>query len=81
MSYGVPVVAARVGGVPEVVRDGMDGLLADAGDAEGMAARVLRLLADDGLRRAMGESGRKRALEDFAEDGIVDQYLDVYQRA
>ena len=80
MSYGVPVVAARVGGIPEVVRDGVDGLLADAGDTDGMAKHVLRLIADECARRAMGESGRKRALTDFAEDGIVDQYLEIYQR-
>jgi glycosyltransferase involved in cell wall biosynthesis len=77
----VPVVATRVGGIPEVVRDGADGLLSDAGDTAGMAAHAARLLSDEGLRRAMGESGRKRALDDFAEDRIVDQYLEIYQRA
>jgi N-acetyl-alpha-D-glucosaminyl L-malate synthase BshA len=81
MSYGVPVVATRVGGIPEVVRDGLDGLLADQGDVEGMAGSVLRLIADEGSRRTMGDNGKRRAMEDFGEDGIVDRYLEIYQRA
>lgn len=58
-----PVVATRVGGVPRYVTEGENGLLVDGGDADGFARAALRLLDDSGLRRAMGEAGRRRVTE------------------
>ena len=80
MSYGVPVVASTVGGIPEVVRDGQDGYLAELGDIAAMTAHVLRLLADPQLRSDMGKRAKERATQTFAEEPIVDQYLEVYRR-
>src|SRR5262249_20388879 len=60
MAAGRAVVASRVGGIPELVADGETGLLVPPGDAEQLAAAIVRLLADAGLRQAMGRAGRAR---------------------
>ena len=80
MSYGVPVVAAAVGGVPEVIREGIDGFLRPMGDVDGMAEAAIRILKEPGLRKRMGESARKHSLGDFAEDPVVDQYEALYEQ-
>jgi N-acetyl-alpha-D-glucosaminyl L-malate synthase BshA len=76
----VPVIATRVGGLPEVVRDGESGFLLPVGDVYGMAAAALRLLRDNGLRRSFGAAGRRRAVEEFAQDKVVARYRRLYER-
>jgi L-malate glycosyltransferase len=76
---GVPAVASRVGGLPEVVADGESGLLYEPGDERAAAETVLRLLRDDEQRRAMGEAARARAMR-FSADEIVPRYEDLYRR-
>jgi glycogen(starch) synthase len=61
MAAGLPVVATRVGGIPEVVADGETGLLVPPGDAPALAAAVDRLLADPALAKRLGASARSRA--------------------
>lgn len=80
MGHGVPVIASRVGGLPEVVRHGVDGFLEPMGDVEAMAADALKLLRDEDLRQTMGRTARERALGTFAEGPVVDQYEALYQR-
>lgn len=63
MALGVPVVATAVGGTPEVVRDGENGLLLPPADSDALLAALRRLCADDVLRRRLGERGRTRAPE------------------
>ena len=60
---GLPVVATRVGGTPELVRDGATGLLVASGDAQGLAAAVGRLQRDEALRQTLGQAGRAQARE------------------
>jgi glycosyltransferase involved in cell wall biosynthesis len=60
-----PVVATRVGGIPEVVEDGVNGFLVEPGDVAALAARVAELIADPALRMRMGEAGRTRVEQDF----------------
>jgi glycosyltransferase involved in cell wall biosynthesis len=74
-----PVVATRVGGVPDVVRDGVDGFLVDAEDADALAARLAELAADPGLRAQMGEAGHDRVLERYAVDRLVDDVDALYR--
>lgn len=76
----VPVVAARVGGLPEVVVEGECGFLLPVGDVAGMAEAALRLLRDDDLRRRFGEAGRRRAVEVFGQDAVVARYRGIYER-
>ncbi|MBU1225208.1 MAG: glycosyltransferase [Gammaproteobacteria bacterium] len=61
-----PVVATRVGGIPEVMEDGVNGFLVEPGDVGGLAARVTQLFADPALRARLGEAGRARIEQNFA---------------
>jgi glycosyltransferase involved in cell wall biosynthesis len=73
-----PVVASRVGGIPEMVRHGENGLLVEPGDAAALGAAIEELLAhpDEGCR--MGAAGRRTALESFSVDSMVEKTLDAY---
>lgn len=78
MAAGVPVVATRVGGVPELVRHGETGLLADRGDVNGLAEALGELLADPDRARRMGAAGREVARELFSLDRMVARTLAIY---
>jgi glycosyltransferase involved in cell wall biosynthesis len=77
-SYGVPVIATAVGGVPDVVVDGVTGLLVPPRDAPALAAAVARLAADPPLRERLGAAARRRA-EDFSWDRCVSQHEALYR--
>jgi N-acetyl-alpha-D-glucosaminyl L-malate synthase BshA len=79
MSCEVPVVASSVGGLPEVVEDGVSGFLRDPDDLEGMAASALRLLTDEALHRRVAEAGRATAHGRFCDSKIVPMYEAYYQ--
>jgi glycosyltransferase involved in cell wall biosynthesis/GT2 family glycosyltransferase len=70
--YGKPVIGGRVGGMVEVIDDGVTGLLADPGDAGSLRAAVERLLADASLRLALGEAARQRYVERFTPQSMAD---------
>jgi glycosyltransferase involved in cell wall biosynthesis len=81
MAAGLPVVASRVGGIPEVVADGETGLLVPPGDPQRLAAAVEHLLADPPLRRRLGEAGRRRVAEHFDLASVQRAHIDLYRRA
>ncbi|HET8701920.1 MAG TPA: glycosyltransferase, partial [Nitrococcus sp.] len=76
---GLPIVAGRAGGIPEIVRDGVNGLLVEPDDVPALAQALGRLCDDAALRRAFGESGREIALQEFSIDAMVDGNLRVYR--
>ncbi len=78
MAHGLPVIATRVGAVPEAVTDGREGFLIEPGDVEDLADRMLRLARDAGLRGRMGEAARRRAEADFSLDAMVDRIVALY---
>src|SRR6266513_5493016 len=78
MNHGTPVIASRVGGMPDIVEDGVSGLLVPPGDADALAAAVRRLRGDPVLARRLGEAGRRRLREQFSWPAIVRRWLDVY---
>jgi N-acetyl-alpha-D-glucosaminyl L-malate synthase BshA len=80
MACEVPVVATRVGGIPEVVRDGIDGYLYDVGDVRSMAASCIAILCDPKLQASLGKAARERANQEFCASKIVLQYEDLYRR-
>ncbi len=80
MSCGVPVVAARVGGIPEVVVEGESGILAEAGDVGAMTEAVGRLLDDDALHGRMSARARDLAVERFRKGPLIDRYEAYYRR-
>ena len=79
LASGTPVVANRVGGVPDVVRDGVDGFLVEPGDTDAAAARLETLAADPELRARLGESGRSRVLERYSVERLVDDVDRLYR--
>lgn len=80
MACGKPVVASRVGGIPELVRDGVDGILVDAGDVKALSGAIIELLRDPALRKRMGDAGKERVKE-FSWDSTARIVLDAYEKA
>jgi glycosyltransferase involved in cell wall biosynthesis len=80
LAGGRPVVATAVGGVPDVVRDGVDGFLVEPGDVDAMADRLARLAADADLRRRMGEAGAESVRERYAVERLLDDMDQLYGR-
>jgi glycosyltransferase involved in cell wall biosynthesis len=78
MALGKPAVVTRVGGLPEVVADGVTGYVVPPRDAEALAARITQLLEDPDARRRMGEAARARFLERFTVERMVDEHLALY---
>jgi glycosyltransferase involved in cell wall biosynthesis len=78
MAHGRPVVASAVGGIPELVEEGVSGLLVPPGDVAALRAALERLLADPILRRRMGRAARRRVAELCARDGVADATLRAY---
>src|SRR5262249_19545614 len=75
---GVPVVTTAVGGIPELVQDGVTGLLVPAGNPELFASALERLLQDPGLRSRMSQAARERAEQMFSVKRQVDQLLALW---
>jgi len=80
MAQRLPVVTTRVGGIPEVVLEGKQGLLVPPEDAPALAGALAKLAKSEGLRRAMGDSGYARAREEFSFEHMTDKYDDLYAR-
>ena len=80
MACGKAVVASRVGGVPELVREGIDGLLVEPGDIVGLADAMIKLLSDSSLRFKMGSAGRERVRE-YSWDRTAEVVLEAYEAA
>ena len=76
MASGVPVVASRVGGTPDMITDGVDGVLVDQADVPALASSLGRLWRDVGLRRALGEAARGRAVAQFDSRARAQCLLD-----
>ncbi len=81
MACEVPVIASAVGGLPEVVTEGVTGHLRDPGDADGMAQAALALLADEDARRAMGRAGAADVRARFRLEEVVPRYEELYGNA
>jgi N-acetyl-alpha-D-glucosaminyl L-malate synthase BshA len=80
MACEVPVIASRVGGLPEVVTDGETGYLSPVGDVDKMAADAARLLSDDKLRKTMGQRARDSAITRYRTDVVIPQYIEFYEQ-
>jgi len=79
LAGGRPVVATRVGGVPDVVRDGVDGFLVEPGDVDAMADRLAALAGDPELRARMGAAGRERVIERYSVERLLDDTDRLYR--
>ena len=79
MSAGVPVVASNVGGLPEIIRHGENGLLVE-NTPPAIAAAVRELLGDPALARRMGEAARRTVMQNFTVDHMVRRTMEVYRQ-
>ncbi|RRJ61616.1 glycosyltransferase [Paenibacillus oralis] len=80
-SLGKPVVASRIGGIEEMVEDGINGLLAKPGNAVDLCEKLLRLVEDDRLREKQSAEARKHALTVWNDIAMLGQTLEVYAQA
>ncbi len=84
MAARLPIIASAVGGIPEMITEGENGLLLPAGDSEALAAACIPLMADSSLRKAMGERGRLVVTEKFnihvQNNNLKKLYLDLIKK-
>lgn len=81
MSFSLPVVCSRIGGLPEIVGDGTTGLLAAPGDAADLAEKIRILWNDPGQARQMGEAGKLKVSRDYREERFYENLMRVYEKA
>lgn len=79
MAAGLPVVASAVGGIPDIIEDGVHGFLVPPGDVNALSDALGRLLADEELRIRMGMAGRRRIIERYVPERVLPQIDRLYQ--
>jgi len=80
MACEVPVIASKVGGIPEDIRNGQDGYLVEAHHVDMMAAKAIELLSDSSKHHAMGQNARQNASENFCAHKIIARYEAYYSK-
>ena len=80
MSYRLPIICSRIGGLPEIVEDGKTGLLYEPGNVDELADRIRTLWQNPALCQKLGEAGRRKVREDYAAERLVDQLLKIYEK-
>jgi N-acetyl-alpha-D-glucosaminyl L-malate synthase BshA len=80
MACEVPVIASRVGGIPEVVTDGETGFLSEIGNVEKMSEDAARILREGDLRREMGGKARQSAIARYSTELVIPKYIEFYER-
>jgi colanic acid/amylovoran biosynthesis glycosyltransferase len=80
MAMEIPCVATRITGIPELIEDGVSGLLVAPSDDEGMAAAIERLMASAELRESLGKAGRMRVQQQYELAGSADRLTEIFER-
>ncbi|MCY8405211.1 N-acetyl-alpha-D-glucosaminyl L-malate synthase BshA [Bacillus sonorensis] len=80
MACGVPCIGTNIGGIPEVIKDGISGFLVNVGDVDDAAEKSLQLLTDDALHRRFTDAALKNIMEQFSSSSIIGQYEDIYHQ-
>jgi glycosyltransferase involved in cell wall biosynthesis len=80
MAFGIPCAATRVGGLPEIIEHGTNGLLSAPGNATELAANILALVRESELRRKISAEGARTVRERFALNSMIKSYLRLYRR-
>jgi glycosyltransferase involved in cell wall biosynthesis len=81
MSHGLPVIASRIGALPEIVEDGVTGYLFEPGNARDLAGKMERLWKDPDLCRRMGQAGREKVVREYREELYYRRLVKAYRRA
>lgn len=80
MTMQRPVVAAPIGAIPDLIKDGVTGLFAEAGNARSFADKILMLLRDENLSHKIGSAGRQYVLDNFTDDIMAEKTVAFYRR-
>lgn len=80
MAAGLPVIASKLGGIPEVIRNGETGLLVPAGDLDALTETLLKLRSDPSLRAAIGQAGQNYVRENHSIHSLIERTLQVYEK-
>lgn len=81
MEAGLPVIATRVGGVPDLIEDGVSGLLVAPGDAQALSQQITRIASDGKLRSQMGAAARERVVNEFSVQRMAQRFEALYENA
>jgi glycosyltransferase involved in cell wall biosynthesis len=81
MASGLPIIATRVGGLPDLVCDGLNGILIEAGSADQFVRAIQKLTANPDIRFAMQLASYQRAVENFDIEALVPRLIDIYHKA
>ena len=77
---GLPIIATKVSGNVDAIKDGYNGLLVDSKSSDALAEKIELLLSDRSLARKLGKNARKMIEENYSFDYISDQYIKVYNK-
>lgn len=80
LSMEVAVVASKVGGIPEIIEDHKTGILLPPDNSAELAKVIMNLLANEEMRRNLGQAGRQRILQQFSIDRMVSETIEIYQK-
>jgi glycosyltransferase involved in cell wall biosynthesis len=80
MSHGLPVICSRIGGLPEIVTDGVTGLLYEPENIAELTERIRMLWQNPALCRQFGDAGRRKVKEDYAADRLMDSLIAIYEK-
>jgi glycosyltransferase involved in cell wall biosynthesis len=78
MAAGKPRIGSNVDGIPNVINDGIDGLLVEPENVEDLTQKLDILMGNKGLRKQLGEAGSKRAKEEFTEENYINNVINFY---
>ena len=80
MSYGLPIICSRIGGLPEIVEEEKTGLLYEPGNVDELADRIRMLWRDPAFCQRLGDAGRRKVREDYAADRLLNRLLGIYEK-
>ena len=80
MSYGVPVIGSKTGGIVEIIDDGKDGFLVPSGDANGFVKKCLLIFQDVKMRNRIGAAAREKILSSFSVQSCAEAYYKIYRQ-
>jgi glycosyltransferase involved in cell wall biosynthesis len=80
MSLGKAVLATAVGGIPEVIQDGINGLLAESGNEENLELKLRKLISDETLRKRLGSKARVTVYTQFSAESVAKRYESIYRK-
>lgn len=81
MAYGMGIITTTTGGIPQLIRDGVSGMLAAPGDVEAMAAALKRFLTDEDCLSSCGRAARERAVSVYSLESHLEKLGEIYERA